>query len=259
MASCKPINIFSPLVDPSNMGNDAKMDAGYNALADGNYDSAIDYFGNVIKSASGDQLTDAYVGRAAAYMHKGAPGIDDVVSDMMNGELEFDSPGDVITVVKGGNDYAEFFDNISSAADDYNAAIDNHGSAMDRGTLVEAYQANMMAATGVGATSIALTYNTSPWDDMTPIGLDSETNALVSGGLGHPNDIDTWDDAPGGNGLRAPYVDGLPAEAEMLGYMQGAFDALTAMQSDPPLDMDVPDLKSNLQAWATNGLGQSLN
>ena len=37
IASCKPINIFSPLVDPSNMGEDAMLDAGYNAMADGDY------------------------------------------------------------------------------------------------------------------------------------------------------------------------------------------------------------------------------
>jgi len=33
IASCKPINLFSPLVDPSKMGNDAKIEAGYNAIA----------------------------------------------------------------------------------------------------------------------------------------------------------------------------------------------------------------------------------
>jgi hypothetical protein len=250
IASCKPVNIFSPLVNPSKMGNDAKMDAGYNALADGDYDTAIDYFSDVIKGSSGEQLTDAYIGRAAAYLNKGAPNLQDAVADLISGDLQFDSPGDVITNIKGTNDYSDFFDNVSNAADDYGSAMDNAGTGMDQGILVEAYQANMMAATGVGATTISL------YDPAYPSYSESEVDDILAGGGAHVYDVDTWDDTnPANNGLRQ-HVFGKPEDAQMYGYLQNAFDALNALQSNPPLDMDIAGLKSNINAWVTNGLNR---
>jgi hypothetical protein len=255
LASCRPINIFSPLVDPSKMNNDAKVDAGYNAIADGDYAKAIEYFSDVIKSSSGEQLIDAYIGRATAYMNQGAPGLSDAVADMISGDLQFDSPGDVIENVMSGNDYDEFFDNIGNAADDYNGAIANSGPGMDRGILVEAYQANMMAATGVGALTIAYSYNaSSPWDDMTESGINTEINAIVSADPTHPKHIDTWGVSAGTNGL-ADHVRATQEGSEMLLYLQGAFDALMALEPDPPLEMNIPDLKTNINAWAEYGLG----
>jgi hypothetical protein len=255
LVSCRPINIFSPLVDPSKMDNDAKMDAGYNAIADGDYTRAIEYFSDVVRSSSGEQLVDAYIGRAAAYMNQGAPGLSNAVADMISGDLHFDSPGDVIESVKSGNDYDEFFDNICNAADDYNAAIAASGPGTDRGILVEAYQANMMAATGVGATTIAYTYNVlPPWDDMTESGIDTEVGAIVGANPTHPKHIDTWGVSAGTNGL-SDHVKATPEGSEMLFYLQGAFDALTSLEADPPLEMNIPDLKSNINAWAENGLG----
>lgn len=253
LASCRPINIFSPLVDPSNMNNDAKLDAGYNAIADGDYGKAIDYFSDVIKGSTGDQLVDAYIGRATAYMNQGAPGLSAAVDDMISGDLQFDDPGDVIDSVRGGNDYDEFFDNIEHAADDYNAAISNNGSLMDRGILVEAYQANMMAATGLGAVKIAYTYNNPPWDDLTEFGIDLEIGAIVGADTSHAKHIDTWG-AGGTNGL-ADHVQATAEGGEMLVHLQGAFDALSALESDPPLDMNIPELKANINDWATLGLG----
>lgn len=256
VASCRPINIFSPLVDPSKMSNDAKMDAGYNAIANGDYDKAIDYFSDVIKSSTGDQLIDAYIGRAAAYMNQGAPGLSESVADMLSGEIEFDSPGDVIQSVKGSNDYVAFFDSISNAADDYNAAIDLGGIGMDRGILVEAYQANMMAATGVGSTTIAYSYNTAPWNIMDDAAVDMEIDAIVSADPVHPKHIDTWGASAGTNGLE-DHVDAKPEEGVMLGYLQGAFGALKALEADPPLDMEIPTLKININNWVTHGLNEA--
>jgi hypothetical protein len=258
IASCKPINLFSPLVDPSKMGNDAKIDAGYNAIADGDYEEAIDYFSDVIDGASGEDLTDAYIGRATSYMNIGAPGLDEAVSDLISGDIDFDDTGQVITDIKGDNDYDEFFDNVSNAADDYNAAIDNAGQDMDKGILVEAYQANLMAATGVGATRVSVAYNVSPWN--TPL-INDEIDAILAGDGSHPFDMATWDindkGSPSSNGLYEYVRPSAADRNDMLGYLQSAFDALTALESDPPLDMGIPGLKSNINSWVTNGLDEA--
>ncbi len=256
LASCKPINIFSPFIDPSKMGNEAKLDAGYKALADGDYDEAIDYFSEVINSASGDDLTDAYVGRASAYMNLASPQLDTIVEDSLEGNLDYDNPGTIISDLVTDNEYDDFFYNVSKAADDYNAAMDNAGADLDQGILLETYQSNMMAATGIGATKIATTYNVSPWDDISEAGINQEVDTIVEGGAIHPYDIDTWSDTtPATNGLRQ-YVDGSIEEVGMLGYLQNAYDALTLLETDPPADLDTVGMQQNINDWVTNGLGE---
>jgi len=94
--SCRPINIFSPLVDPSKMDNESKLDAGYNAISSGDYEEAIDYFNSVINSAKEEELTEAYLGRASAYMNIASPTISTVVGDLIEGELSVDDTSDVI-------------------------------------------------------------------------------------------------------------------------------------------------------------------
>ncbi len=251
IASCRPINLFGPLVDPSKMGNDAKLEAGYNAIADGNYDKAVDYFSDVIDSASGDELTDGYIGRAIAYMNIGAPDLSEATADIMKGETDIDSLGQFIKNVKGANPYNTFFTNMKLAADDYNAAMANSGGITDSGLLIEIYQTNMMAATGVGSTKIA-------YEDPAPGTVtDAEIDDILEGAAGgHTYNIDTWGDPGSPNGLDQ-YVNGTTEETEMLVYLQGAFDALTELESDPPLDMDVATMKSNINDWVTNGLGES--
>jgi len=254
IASCKPINLFSPLIDPSKLSNEAKLEAGYNAISDGDYTEAVDYFSDVIDSSSGDELTDALIGRATAYINIGAPDLDEATQDIMEGETDIDSLGQFIQTMKGSNSYATFFATVQLAAMDYNDAMDNSGGITDSGLLVEVYQTNMMAATGVGATKIALDN-----DDVTSGGIsDAEIDAILDGTAGgHQYNIDTWGSSSAPNGL-ANYVAGSPGDrAEMLGYLQGAFNALNVLELDPPLDMDIPTMKSNINDWVTNGLGLS--
>ncbi len=253
IASCKPINLFSPFVDPSKLGNDAKLEAGYNAIADGDYEEAVDYFSDVIDSSSGEELTDGLIGRATAYLHIGAPNMDEATQDIMDGETDIDSLGQFIRNLKGSNDYATFFATVQLAARDYNAAMANSGGITDSGLLIEIYQTNMMAATGVGATRIALQ------DDVVAVGItDAEIDAILEGTTGgHQYNIDSWGDAPpADNGLTA-HVAGSPDKNEMLGYLQGAFDALKLLELDPPLDMDISSMKDSINDWVTNGLGAS--
>ena len=49
--------------------------------------------------------------------------------------------------------------------------------------------------------------------------------------------------------------EGWRAGDTVLVHLQGAFDALSALESDPPLDMNIPELKANINDWATLGLG----
>ena len=256
--SCKPINIFSPFVNPSNMGNDAKMDAGYNAIANGDYEEAVDYFTDVINGSSGKKQADAYIGRAAAYMNLASPSIDTVVGDLLSGELNVDSPSDVIQQVVQNGEYDTFFENVQNAASDYNAAVDNLGTDVDPGILLEAYEANMMAATGVGAQKIALVYNTSPWGPA-DVSLNDEYAAIVDETSTHPFNTGTWDDSvPSNNGL-SQYVDGTAEETIMLGYLRGAFDAAQQLGLDPPVGIsaqDITDMQNGINDWVTNGLGE---
>ncbi len=255
--SCKPINIFSPFVNPDKMGNDAKLDAGYNALADGDYDAAIDYFTDVIASASGGDLTDAYIGRASAYLNRASPNLDTVIGDLIDGNLAFDDPSDVITTVVQNDEYGTFFENVENAADDYNSAIDNAGSDVDRGVLVEAYETNMLAATSVGAKKIAQNYNTAPWNDASAAGLNAEYGAIVNGSSAvvvHPYNIDTWSDATASNNGLRQYAAGTAEGSVMLDYLEKAFDVLKSLEGNPPADMDVSSLKDNINGWVTNGL-----
>jgi hypothetical protein len=256
IASCKPINLFSPLIDPSKLSNEAKLEAGYNAISDGDYTEAVDYFSDVIDSSSGDELTDALIGRATAYINIGAPDLDEATQDIMEGETDIDSLGQFIRTMKGSNSYATFFATVQLAAMDYNAAMANSGGITDSGLLVEVYQTNMMAATGVGATKIALD------DDEVTIGgiSDAEIDAILEGTAGgHTYNIDTWGaETPANDNGLFEYVAGSPGDsAEMLGYLQGAFNALNVLELDPPLDMDIPTMKSNINDWVTNGLGLS--
>jgi len=259
LGSCKPINIFSPFVDPSKLGNNAKMDAGYDALASGNYDDAIDYFSDVIKSASGKQLTDAYVGRASAYMRKASSTLDDVVQDLLEGNTQLDDPSDFIERVVTNNEYDSFFSNIQKAADDYNSAIANSGTTIDKGILLEAYQANISAATGVGAQSIAMRHNETPWGPG-EITLNDEMDEIVRTDGTHPYGINTWKDpVAGNNGLRK-YVDGTDEETIMLGYLRNAYNAAQQLKASPPSGMtqeDLNNMQSSINDWVTFGLNES--
>jgi len=257
-AACRPINLFSPFVDPSTMGNDAKMDAGYNAIAGGDYESAIGYFSDVINSGtSGDELTDAYEGRASAYMQEASPYIDDVAADVLNGTIEADNQGEIIGQVVQDGDFTSFYDNIDNAADDYNSAIDNTTGAVDPGILFEAYQANMMAATGVGSQKISVSYNTPPWDGVTKT-INEELDAIADETSGYTYHIGTWSDStPANNGLNVHVEPDATAKASMMSYLTNAFDRL---ESDPPTGMttsDIADMKTGIVEWAFHGLADS--
>ncbi len=178
------------------------------------------------------------------------------MEDSLEGNLDYDNPGTIISDLVTDNEYDDFFYNVSKAADDYNAAMDNAGADLDQGILLETYQSNMMAATGIGATKIATTYNVSPWDDISEAGINQEVDTIVEGGAIHPYDIDTWSDTtPATNGLRQ-YVDGSIEEVGMLGYLQNAYDALTLLETDPPADLDTVGMQQNINDWVTNGLGE---
>ena len=257
-AACKPINLFSPFVDPSTMGNDAKMDAGYNAIASGDYDAAIDYFSDVIDGGSGDEVTDAYEGRASAYMQEASPYIDDVASDVLNGTIEADNTGEIIDQVVQDGDFESFYDNIDNAADDYNSAIDNTSGDVDPGILFEAYQANMMAATGVGSQKIALEYNALGWDGITKT-INEELDEITDEtSVDYPYHMGTWSDPPPADNGLYQYVrlDGT-AKPAMMGYLTNAFEALNGLETDPPSGMtttDIADMKTNILKWAVYGL-----
>ena len=172
----------------------------------------------------------------------------------MNGETDIESLGQFIRDLKGSNDYATFFATIQLAAMDYNAAMVNSGGITDSGLLIEVYQTNMMAATGVGATKIALD------DDTVAVGVtDAEIDAILESG-GHTYNIDTWGiihSPPGSpNGL-TQYVEGKAEETGMLVYLQGAFNALNLLELDPPLDMDITSMKNSINDWVNNGLLES--
>jgi len=259
--SCKPINIFSPLVDPSKMGNEAKLDAGYNALASGNYDDAIDYFTSVINSGSGSEKTDAYLGRASAYLHSAAPNLDNVVSDLVSGNVSADDTGDIIDQVVSDDEFDDFFDGAQNAADDYNSAVGESTSGIDSGVLLEAYQANMMAATGVGAQTIADAYDISPWETSStnPIvgttTYNDELDAILDSSSTYPYNISTWTDStPANNGLNV-YVKG--NKASMMSYLTEAYNDLEQLKSDPPEGMTVSklsDMQNTILQWADYGL-----
>jgi hypothetical protein len=258
VSSCKPINIFSPLIDPSKMGNDAKLDAGYNALSEGDYDKAIDYFTDVIQSASGDDLVDAYLGRGGAYLRKSSPNIDSVVEDLLSGDLEVDDPGAIVTQVVAGGDYTSFFSDVEKAAADYNSAFDNITGEVDIGVLFEVYQTNMMAATGVGSTKIATDYISPPWRVPTDVYLNVAIDAIINDDPTHDGRIETWDDpdSPGPNGLFV-YVKGKTEATEMMIYLTYASKALDDLKTNPPEGMseqDVTDMQTRTKKWAKYGL-----
>ena len=260
--SCKPINIFSPIVDPSKMGNDAKIDAGYNAMDSGNYAKAIDYFTDVIESAGGQDLTDAYVGRGASYLKSATDKIGTVGDEVMDGTLEVGSPGDIIrALVAPDNNYTDFFTNIKLSAADYNDAMVNSNYNLHKSIILEAYQTNIMAATGVGAAKIAInyngTYNSITWD--TPMTIDEEIDEILKDSATslHLYHIDTWD-AAAGNGLE-DYVDDTPKDAGMMVYLTNAFNALKHLEDDPPLGMDqqdILDMEDSINDWVEEGLNR---
>jgi hypothetical protein len=169
----------------------------------------------------------------------------------MEGNTDIDNLGQFIKTVKGAKSYDIFFTNMKLAANDYNAAMANSGGITDSGLLIEIYQTNMMAATGVGSTKIA-------YEDPAPGTVtDAEIDDILAGaGGGHTYNIDTWGDPGSPNGLNQ-YVNGAAEETEMLVYLQGAFNALTELESDPPLDMDIATMKSNINDWVSNGLGET--
>jgi hypothetical protein len=255
-AACRPINLFSPFVDPSSMGNDAKMDAGYNAIASGDYQTAIGYFTAVINSGtSGEELADAYEGRASAYMQEASPYIDDVAADILNGDIEADNQGEIINQVVQDGDFLSFYDNIDNAADDYNSAIDNTSGDVDAGILFEAYQANMMAATGIGSQTIAFY-----WDEggTYPGVTNPELDEITDETSGYTYHIGTWSDStPANNGLyQFVRTDGT-AKPSMMNYLTNAFEALDALELHPPTAMtasDIADMKTGILEWAVYGL-----
>jgi hypothetical protein len=256
--ACRPINLFSPFVDPSTMGNDAKMDAGYNAIASGDYQTAIGYFTAVINSGtSGKELAEAYEGRASAYMQEASPYIDDVAADILNGDIEADNQGEIIDQVVQDGDFLSFYDNIDNAADDYNSAIDNTSGDVDAGILFEAYQANMMAATGVGSQKIAVSYNTAPWDGITKT-INEELDAITDETSGYTYHIGTWSDSTDtDNGLNVHVKDDVTANPSMMNYLTNAFEALDALELHPPTAMtasNIADMKTGILEWAVYGL-----
>lgn len=260
--SCKPFNIFSPLVDPSKMGNDAKLDAGYNAMDSGNYAEAIDYFTDVIESASGQDLTDAYVGRGASYLKSATGEIGNVGDEIMDGNLDVDNPGDIIRALVTDNNYTDFFTNIKLSAADYNNAMFYSNYNLHKSIILEVYQTNIMAATGVGATKIAIDYNTTPWIVPGEVTLNVAIDAVLDELNTHLGDIGTWDEiwaAPDDNGLR-DYVNGAAEDAGMMVYLTNAFNALKLLENDPPVGMeqqDILDMESGINDWVVNGLANS--
>jgi hypothetical protein len=257
LLSCAPINIFSPFVDPMKMGNEARMDAGYNAIESGDYDEAVDIFGDVIASTSGEEQAEAYLGRASAYLYLASPDIDTVVGDLISGNISVDSPSDIITTVVQDGDFSGFFDNALLSADDFNNAVAILGAETDSGILLESYEANMMAATGVAAGVIAAGYEVAPWLLPTTT-LDAELGAIADENSAHPYNIGTWDNGSG-NGLTT-YVDGTPGDADMMIYLTAAFDALELLKPDPPAGMtegDILDMQNNLDEWVTVGLNNA--
>ena len=276
--SCKPINIFSPLIDPSKMGTEANLDAGYQALSTGNYEDAVDYFTNAINNASGDELVDAYLGRASAYMNLAAPNLDDVVDDALSGDLDLSSSSDIIDTVVSDDEFDDFFTTVQDAADDYNAAISTAGSDVDPGVLLEAYEANMMSATGVAAMKIGNEYNEGIWavNSQNPISnltvngetvtFNTELEAIVAGdrqetdALYHPYNISTWEDPNSANNGLKQYVDGETEESEMIEYLEAAYNNLEQLKSNPPLELsasDITNMETQIKNWAYYGLGDN--
>jgi hypothetical protein len=259
LVSCEPINIFSPFIDPSKMGNDAKMEAGYNAIESGNYDEAVDLFSGVIAATSGEERAEAYIGRASAYLYLASPEIDSVVGDLISGNISVDNPSDIITRVVQNGDFTGFFDNMLSSADDFNQAVAVLGPETDVGILLESYQTNMMAATGIAAGVIAVTYDGPPWVPPTTT-LDEEYGAIADENSAHPYNISTWDNASG-NGLTDCIVDGSSEEDAMMSYLTAAFNALGLLEPNPPAGMtagDVLDMQNNINEWVTVGLHEAL-
>jgi hypothetical protein len=255
LLSCEPINIFSPFIDPSGMGTEEKMEAGYNAIEDGDYDEAVGIFSEVIAVTGGEEQAEAYMGRASAYLYLASPEIDSVVGDLISGNMSVDNPSDIIMRVVQDGDFTGFFDYVRNSADDFNQAVAVLGPETDVGILLESYQTDMMAATGIAAGVISLGYNTAPWDTAT---ADEEYGAIADENSTYPYNISTWDNASG-NGL-ASYVDGSPQEAATLLYLAAAFDALELLKPNPPAGMtegDVLDMQNNINEWVTNGLGEA--
>ncbi|HEB32946.1 MAG TPA: hypothetical protein ENI15_19035 [Spirochaetes bacterium] len=265
IASCRPINIFSPLVDPSKMGNDAKLDAGYNAMADGDYDLAIDYFTDVIQSASGETLTEAYVGRGASYLNSASSNVNTVTEKVINGDLDISKPGAIIIdLVEPGGDYVTFFATMKLAAADYTSAMSILGADMAASRLQDTYETNMIAATGVGAIRIANAYTTAPWaspdtinDEIHEILKDTNNTDYPTAGSEQFH-IDTWDQADVVNNGLYVYVRTDPSsKSEMMVYLTNADNACTYMYSNLPIGMsqqDITDMKTGISDWVNNGL-----
>jgi len=225
----------------------------------GNYAKAIDYFTDVIESAGGQDLTDAYVGRGASYLKSATGEIGNVGDEIMEGNLEAGNPGDIIRALVPDKNYTTFFYLINESADDYNDAMVNSNYGIHKSIIFEAYQTNMMAATGVGATKIAADYNTTPWivpgektlNEAIDAVLDEDTAA-------HSAHIGTWDEDPAANGLE-DYVDDTPEDAGMMVYLTNAFNALKHLEDDPPLGMDqqdILDMEDSINDWVEEGLNR---
>jgi hypothetical protein len=267
ITSCKPINIFSPLVDPSRMGEEAMLDAGYNALAEGNYNQAIDYFSNVILSAQGDMLTEAYVGRGAAYLHSSSDNVNAVTEGVINGSLDISKPGELIRVMVTDGNYVSFFSTMKLAAADYASAMSLQGSSMEASRLQDTYQTNMMAAAGVGAARVAADYLTTPWIVPGEVTLNTAIDEILKDGTtsGHPYHTDTWEyndpTYPGGtNGLYEYVRVNAGSKSEMMVYLTNAYNACTHMQTNLPVGFeyqDIQDMKNGIRKWSDWGLADS--
>jgi hypothetical protein len=245
------------------MGEEAMLDAGYNALADGNYNQAEKYFSDVILSASGDTLAEAYVGRGAAYLHLSSDNIDSVTQGIIDGSLDISKPGELIRMMVTDGDYVTFFDFIKWAAADYASAMSLQGSDMEASRLQDTYQTNMMAAAGVGAERIADDYPTPPWDVPGSVTLNTAIDEILKDGAtsAHPYHIDTWEyndpTYPGGTNGLYEYVRVTASNSEMMVYLRNAYDACTNMQTNLPIgfeNQDIQDMKNGIRKWSDWGL-----
>lgn len=265
IASCKPINIFSPLVDPSKMGDDAKLDAAYNAMDDGDYNLAIDYFTDVIQSAVGENLTEAYVGRGASYLNSSSDNVAAVTEGIINGSLDISKPGEVIRMMVTDGDYVSFFATMKLAAADYSSAMSIMGDDMAASRLQDTYETNMIAAAGVGSTRVANAHPTSPWAVPGNVTLNTAIDEILKDGAtsAHPYHIDTWeiDDPtppPGGtNGLYEYVRLNAGSKSEMMVYLTNAYNACTNMETNLPIGIeyqDTQDMKNGIRKWSDYGL-----
>ena len=124
----------------------------------------------------------------------------------------------------------------------------------------------MMAATGVGAQTIADNYNTNPWGTTStnPIvgttTYNNELDAILDSNSSYPYNISTWTDSTSANnGLNVNiYQKGnTTAIQSMMGYLTDAYNDLEQLKSNPPVGMtttDLSNMQNTIKKWAWYGL-----